>query len=79
MAEVTAAIVERSRELRQDYLQRMAAARPDGAARGRLSCANLAHVMAAAGEDKSPLQALAAGVGYSGLRSVKKSYSSPSS
>ena len=59
VAEVTAAIVERSRELRQDYLQRMAAARPDGAARGRLSCANLAHVMAAAGEDKSPLQALA--------------------
>ena len=58
IADVTAEIETRSEALRVDYVQRMRAARPDGAARGRLSCANLAHVMAAAGEDKPPLKSL---------------------
>ena len=58
IADVTAEIETRSEALRADYVQRMRAARPDGAARGRLSCANLAHVMAAAGEDKPPLKSL---------------------
>jgi phosphogluconate dehydratase len=48
LAEVTARIVERSREGRADYLNRMdeAAARSPG--RGKLSCANFAHAFAAA-------------------------------
>ena len=57
IAEVTARIEARSGDLRRDYVARMRAAKPDGAARGRLSCANLAHVIAAAGDDKAPLKA----------------------
>ncbi len=58
IADVTAEIEARSADLRADYVQRMRAARPDGSARGRLSCANLAHVIAASGEDKPPLKSL---------------------
>ncbi len=58
IADVTAEIETRSATLRVDYVQRMRAARPDGTARGRLSCANLAHVIAAAGEDKPPLKSV---------------------
>ena len=39
-AEVTARIVERSADLRADYLERMAAARDQGPGRAKLSCAN---------------------------------------
>ena len=46
-AEVTARIVERSRETRADYLERMEAARQAGPGRGKLSCANWAHAFAA--------------------------------
>jgi phosphogluconate dehydratase len=46
-AEVTARIVERSRETRADYLERMEAARDAGPGRGKLSCANWAHAFAA--------------------------------
>ena len=46
-AEVTAAIVERSRDTRADYLARMAAARHDRPGRAKLSCANFAHAFAA--------------------------------
>ena len=46
-AEVTARIVERSREPRADYLERMEAARQAGPGRGKLSCANWAHAFAA--------------------------------
>ena len=48
IAEVTARIVERSRESRADYLARMAAARDAGPGRAHLSCGNLAHGFAAA-------------------------------
>jgi len=46
-AEVTQRIVERSRESRADYLERMEAARANGSGRGKLSCANWAHAFAA--------------------------------
>lgn len=56
IAEVTQRIEQRSRDLRQDYEARMRAAKPNGPARGRLSCSNLAHVIAAAGTDKAELK-----------------------
>ena len=46
VAEVTARIVERSRQTRADYLRRMDAARDKGVARAKLSCANWAHAFA---------------------------------
>jgi phosphogluconate dehydratase len=46
-AEVTQRIVERSRETRADYLERMEAAHAAGPGRGKLSCANWAHAFAA--------------------------------
>jgi phosphogluconate dehydratase len=46
-AEVTERIVERSRETRADYLERMEAARSSGTGRAKLSCANWAHAFAA--------------------------------
>jgi phosphogluconate dehydratase len=49
-AEVTQRIVERSRESRAEYLERMQAARAAGPGRGKLSCANWAHAFAASGE-----------------------------
>jgi phosphogluconate dehydratase len=49
-AEVTQRIVERSRETRADYLERMAGARHDGPGRAKLSCANWAHAFAAQGD-----------------------------
>ena len=53
---VTARIIDRSRASRADYLRRMDAARGAGPARMRLSCGNLAHGFAAAGEDKPALR-----------------------
>ena len=54
---VTARIVARSEASRGAYLERLEAARARHAARGRLSCANLAHVFAAAeGRDKTELR-----------------------
>ena len=58
---VTARITERSRASRADYLRRMDQARGAGPARMRLSCGNLAHGFAAAGEDKPALRAGHAG------------------
>ena len=43
-AEVTERIEARSRDTRADYLARMEAARHAGTGRGKLSCANWAHV-----------------------------------
>jgi len=57
VADVTRRIAERSRERRTDYLGRMAAEATRGTHRSRLSCSNLAHVFAAAGEDKADLRA----------------------
>ena len=48
VAEVTARIVERSRDTRADYLRRMDAARDSGVGRAKLSCANWAHAFAGA-------------------------------
>src|SRR4051812_2229712 len=48
IAEITARIVERSRDTRADYLARMEESRRRGSARGTLSCSNLAHGFAAA-------------------------------
>jgi phosphogluconate dehydratase len=56
IADVTRRITERSRDLRGDYLERMRAARDAVPARHRMSCSNLAHVFAAAGQDKPALE-----------------------
>ncbi|WP_333587498.1 phosphogluconate dehydratase [Phenylobacterium sp.] len=57
VADVTQAIVDRSRETRADYLARMAAAGRAGPGRGKLSCANFAHAFAALpGEDKARMR-----------------------
>jgi phosphogluconate dehydratase len=47
VAEVTARIIDRSRDSRADYLARIDAAGDAGAPRGKLSCANFAHAFAA--------------------------------
>jgi phosphogluconate dehydratase len=53
VAEVTAAIVERSKDSRARYLARIEAMREEGPGRGKLSCANWAHAFAASpGEDR---------------------------
>lgn len=63
IAAVTERIIARSLELRAGYLARMQAQVRNTPARGRLSCSNLAHVMAASGEDKAPL-------GYGGFPNI---------
>lgn len=55
IAAVTQRIEARSSKLRDDYLARMQAQVRRTPARGRLSCSNLAHVMAASGDDKPAL------------------------
>ena len=55
---VTDRIRERSQADRADYLARIDAARGQGAARGTISCGNLAHGFAASGEDKPLLRGL---------------------
>ncbi|MCE3290332.1 MAG: 6-phosphogluconate dehydratase, partial [Caulobacter sp.] len=53
VAEVTAAIVERSQDSRARYLAMIEAMRAEGPGRGKLSCANWAHAFAASpGEDR---------------------------
>ena len=47
LVEVTSRIIDRSRDLRRDYLDRMTAAGHQGRSRSRLSCGNLAHGFAA--------------------------------
>ncbi|MFU8833406.1 MAG: dihydroxy-acid dehydratase, partial [Wenzhouxiangella sp.] len=56
--QVTDHITRRSRETRSAYLARMDAAREQGTARSRISCGNLAHAFAAAGDDKPKLRQL---------------------
>jgi len=55
IAAVTERIIERSADLRADYTGRMQTQVRSTPARSRLSCSNLAHVMAASGGDKSAL------------------------
>ena len=47
LIEVTGRIIDRSRDLRRDYLDRINAAGQQGRSRSRLSCGNLAHGFAA--------------------------------
>jgi len=57
VADVTRRIVERSRARREEYLERVAAARDSSPHRRRLSCGNLAHGFAACGpSDKAALR-----------------------
>jgi len=56
VAQVTARIVERSRDSRARYLELIDRAREAGVNRPRLSCGNLAHGFAASGEDKPALR-----------------------
>ncbi|MFT5690768.1 MAG: phosphogluconate dehydratase [Oceanicoccus sp.] len=54
--EVTERIIERSRDSRAEYLDKIDSARNNGASRARLSCGNIAHAYAASEEqDKSVL------------------------
>ena len=52
IADVTRRIVERSRESRERYLDRMAQAAGEGPRRAHLSCGNQAHAYAAMGQDQ---------------------------
>jgi phosphogluconate dehydratase len=63
VVEVTERIAGRSRDSRADYLNRMRAARSERPARSRLSCSNLAHVLAASGNDKAALAQAAPNIG----------------
>lgn len=54
---VTDRIIERSRPRRSAYLELMRHAREAGTNRGALSCGNLAHGFAAAGDDKPAIRA----------------------
>ncbi len=54
--EVTERIGGRSASARGEYLERTRKRKLIEPARGKLACANLAHVMAASGEDKTKLQ-----------------------
>jgi phosphogluconate dehydratase len=78
VAEVTRQIATRSADLRADYRARMAAARQDGPARARLACANLAHVVAAAGADKPALAGASPNLGivtaYNDMLSAHQPY-----
>jgi phosphogluconate dehydratase len=56
VAEVTARIRTRSKDLRADYLGRMDAARTSQPGRAKLSCANWAHAFAAQHRHRLVLQ-----------------------
>ena len=56
VAAVTDRIVARSTETRARYLDLIARERDGGVDRPRLSCGNLAHGFAAAGEDKAVIR-----------------------
>ncbi len=58
---ITERIRARSAGSRADYLARIEAARPQGPARARLSCGNLAHAFAASGADKPLLRGASGG------------------
>ncbi|WP_414827676.1 phosphogluconate dehydratase [Alteromonas sp. H39] len=59
LAEITQRIIERSKETRKAYLDKIENARREGPHRGVLSCGNLAHGFAACGtEEKSDLRSM---------------------
>jgi phosphogluconate dehydratase len=61
--EVTERIGGRSAAARGDYLERTRKRKLVEPARGKLACANLAHVLAASGEDKARLQQVIPNIG----------------
>ena len=63
IAEVTERIGGRSAAARGEYLERTRKRKLIEPARGKPACSNLAHVLAAAGEDKPRLQTAIANVG----------------
>ncbi|MEO0911526.1 MAG: phosphogluconate dehydratase, partial [Pseudomonadota bacterium] len=63
VASVTEAIIDRSREARTAYLDRMARQRDEGPRRGHLSCGNQAHAYAAMEGDKPALLGEAGNIG----------------
>jgi phosphogluconate dehydratase len=78
--EVTERIGGRSAAARGDYLERMRRAKLVEPARGKLACSNLAHVLAASGEDKPRLQTAIPNVGivtaYNDMLSAHRPYES---
>src|SRR5688572_31983836 len=78
VAEVTERIGGRSAAARGEYLERTRKRKLSEPARGHLSCSNLAHVLAAAGEDKPRLQQKVANVGivtaYNDMLSAHRPY-----
>jgi phosphogluconate dehydratase len=63
LLEVTERIGGRSAAARGEYLERTRKRKLIEPARGKLACANLAHVMAASGEDKARLQQVIPNIG----------------
>ena len=63
VAEVTERIGGRSAAARGEYLERTRKRKLIEPARGKLACANLAHVMAASGEDKARVQQVIPNIG----------------
>src|SRR5688572_22222439 len=63
IAEVTERIGGRSAAARGEYLERTRKRKLVEPARGKLSCSNLAHVLAASGEDKARLQQVNPNIG----------------
>jgi phosphogluconate dehydratase len=78
IAEVTERIGGRSAAARGEYLERTRRRKLVEPARGKLACSNLAHVLAAAGEDKPRLQQAIANVGivtaYNDMLSAHRPY-----
>ena len=78
IAEVTERIGGRSAAARGEYLERTRKRKLIEPARGKLACSNLAHVLAAAGEDKPRLQQAIANVGivtaYNDMLSAHRPY-----
>jgi phosphogluconate dehydratase len=80
IVEVTERIGGRSAEARGDYLERTRRRKLVEPARGRLACSNLAHVLAASGEDKPRLQQKIPNIGivtaYNDMLSAHRPYES---
>src|SRR5687767_8478097 len=80
IAEVTERIGGRSAAARGDYLERTRRRKQVEPARGKLACSNLAHVLAASGEDKPRLQQKIPNIGivtaYNDMLSAHRPYES---
>ena len=78
VVEVTERIGGRSAAARGDYLERTRRRKLVEPARGKLACSNLAHVLAASGEDKPRLQQAIPNIGivtsYNDMLSAHRPY-----